>query len=336
LLRDKFSYVGAIDVSLAGHLYRSLIRANRASKSDFLKAQLLRARWMLLSICDPIVEVPIDENGKTLWMHFSHTMPLVRSVNRFYDSIFDRLAQNILDFESKFIMIDVGANIGDTVALVRHGENCRFLCVEGDKRHFALLERNTASVPNVTRVCTLVSDQNGTADYSMHEHHGTSYIVEGNSGKIATRTIDDVIAEYPEFNETSLLKIDTDGFDLKVIRGAKRLLAERTPALIFELSPRHYVKAGNEEPRLAVKQLRDIGYDLIAVYSSSGILMLAVDISDPSSIDSVVQLINYAHFDGRYFDIVAFHRSKSAQYNAFLTNERKLFTPPDPARYALT
>jgi FkbM family methyltransferase len=323
-------------MGIAEYIYRLVVRLGYRKRAPILRRQLLRLRRLILLFADPVVHVPISEDGRELSMRLSHALPLLKSSNPLYDSIFDRLARNARKFEPRLTMIDVGANIGDTVSSVENDRNSRFLCVEGDERHFALLERNTRSLGNVTCVHTILSDRPGSGGYGLHTLHGTSYVVSDVSGAVSIHTLDTVVAQYPDFEQANVLKIDTDGFDLKVLRGANGLLARAKPAVVFELAPRHYVKAGNEDPKQAFDFLRSADYDLTAVYNSAGVLMIAADVSDDALLDAVRQLIDCAHYEGRYFDIVAFHRTHRARYDAFLQGERELFMPPDPAQYELT
>ena len=297
----------------------------------------MRLRRARLLISDPTVSIPVDGSGRTLWMRLSHNLPLLRSGNRLYDSIFERVAELLLNADAHLTMIDVGANIGDTTFLTnRVGDNCRFLCIEADTRHFPFLEKNTQHIKGVTRLRALVGDKAAVGNYEMHELHGTSYVVEGCGTDVPITSIDNLVIQYPDFVQTNLLKIDTDGFDAKVLRGAARLLAASKPIVIFELAPRHYVKAGKEEPNGVFDFLFAAGYTNIGLYNSSGHLMLYCDTSSPDALSCVRQLVNLAHFEGRYFDVVAFHSKHDDRFRHFMESERRVFAPPPPEAYQLT
>jgi hypothetical protein len=64
--------------------------------------------------------------------------------------------------------------------------------------------------------------------------------------------------------------------------------------------------------------------------------MLSIDLSNEASLDAIRQLVDFAHYEGRYFDVVAFHCSERARYDAFLKEERKLFAMPEPSQYELS
>lgn len=318
-------------------VYRLAVNFNSKGGARFYERQLLRIRKLRLLYSDPTVLMPVDAAGTKLWMRLSHVLPLLRSANQFYDSIFERLADFLLRNSGSFKMIDVGANIGDSVLLANHfGERCRFLCVEADRRHFAFLERNTLDREGVTRVWAVVADKTESINGALHEHHGTSYFVGNVDSEIRTTTVDNLIIDYPEFKNANLLKVDTDGFDPKVLRGATRLLETEKPVVIFELAPRHYIKAGKEDPIATLEWLRGINYSNVAIYDSSGVLMLYVDLVNNEAFNCVRQLVNFANFNGRYFDILAFHKKKSEWFEEFMASEKCIFEPPLQDCYDLT
>lgn len=56
-------------------------------------------------------------------------------------------------------------------------------------------------------------------------------------------TLDDLTNEH-ELNRVDLIKTDTDGFELTVLQGAKEILENYKPAIIFELYPSALGRAG--------------------------------------------------------------------------------------------
>ena len=66
-----------------------------------------------------------------------------------------------------------------------------------------------------------------------------------------TRRLDRLAAGFVEAQRgIDVLKVDTDGFDAKVLRSARTLLADHHPCLFFELHPALWDEAG-EDPRAA-------------------------------------------------------------------------------------
>ena len=76
------------------------------------------------------------------------------------------------------------------------------------------------------------------------------------------------------FENVRLLKIDTDGYDLRVIRGARRLLKATKPVLFFEYSPDHMAAVGEHQPMRVFDELGDLGYDRLLFYDNFGRFVL--------------------------------------------------------------
>src|ERR1700739_4262944 len=63
---------------------------------------------------DPIVRVQVGD--RTLLMPWSHNLPLILRSNPLYETEIGRLAEHLLNADGELVMIDAGANIGDTIA----------------------------------------------------------------------------------------------------------------------------------------------------------------------------------------------------------------------------
>jgi FkbM family methyltransferase len=64
------------------------------------------------------------------------------------------------------------------------------------------------------------------------------------SFEVAVKTLDDLMKEIP--GDTGLIKIDVEGHEMDVIKGAKKFLTERKPVLIVEIEQRHHAKPVKE------------------------------------------------------------------------------------------
>src|SRR3954471_1647744 len=61
-----------------------------------------------------------------------------------------RLAAWIEDSDAEFGIIDLGANCGDTAALMRSYDKLPILCMEGDRKLYALSQKNSGQLPDIT------------------------------------------------------------------------------------------------------------------------------------------------------------------------------------------
>lgn len=143
-------------------------------------------------------------------------------------------------------VVDIGANVGDWTDLVLQVKTAaaRIVCYEPSSACVARLKARFPTAHVEVRQIA-VCDRFGEAEFAAEENFGTSSaLLAGYSNNqkthveiVPTRTLD---AEWDGRNTTiDLLKIDTEGFDYHVLKGAKTLLAEqRIRFLQFEFSRR--------------------------------------------------------------------------------------------------
>jgi FkbM family methyltransferase len=150
------------------------------------------------------------------------------------------------------LVLDIGANIGaHTLHLAQLvGANGRVIAFEPTDFAFRKLCRNLELNPALeTRVtpchCFLTErdeDQVPSAIYSswplardagLHAKHlGREMRTE----TARARSLDSVLSELAD-RKVALVKLDVDGFECDVLRGATRLLREARPIFVMELSP---------------------------------------------------------------------------------------------------
>jgi FkbM family methyltransferase len=278
----------------------------------------LSRRW------NPVVRVRVG--GRRLAMPWAHALPFHLARYPHYDAVLPRLAAALMAREPGLRVIDVGANIGDTASLLRERGPMPILAIEADEEYFGLLLRNTHDLPGVTGVRALLSEADaaaGDTTAALTKSAGTAHVKAG--GGV---TLDTLLRTHPEFARAGLLKIDTDGFDLRVLRGAARLLAEATPVVFFECSPRHWEMHGGSAPRDVFPLLRAAGYGTVAYYDNEGWLVGAEQTAEPRLCGA---LCDYARAKGHYHDVLAFPARHDGFADEFLAAERRHFTAA-PAR----
>jgi FkbM family methyltransferase len=147
------------------------------------------------------------------------------------------------------LFVDVGANIGVTLwhGLRNSKRDAEFLAFEPSKQCFPGLLMTTSRMDNKGHVLEYaIGDVNGIR--TMHgienELHsgGASFIshsgLRGHSEDVEVRKLDSLVAEYFHGQPVSLLKIDTEGYEARVIDGASNLLESGLiEILIIEVSP---------------------------------------------------------------------------------------------------
>lgn len=170
------------------------------------------------------------------------------------------------------IAIDVGANGADWTHHLSQsiGPNGIVLAFEADP-YYALATRLAIKFLGLKNVLFFpfgLSDSAKSAYLKVVHANGVRMSGEGHIQRDATsndatvqeielRTLDSMIDECPKLLETRLFKIDVEGFELFVLRGASRILSEARPIVILEVG--NYDRFGYDEEDI-VNVFRELKY----------------------------------------------------------------------------
>jgi FkbM family methyltransferase len=281
-----------LPASLAGKLLRIFARIERSIKGD------------------PIVKVRVGD--RNLLVPWSHHLPMLLRHCPFYESEIGRLAKHLCRIEGELRMIDVGANVGDTIAILPPLDQAKFLCVEGSEKYYDLLQKNYGSDSRVELLFALLTDGNPQSDsIRIQEVEGTAHVAVSASPSAAVPrlTLDSLLEKSPEFRNANFVKIDTDGYDLKVLRGATEFLKRAKPCLHIEFAPTYWREYGKCDLADAQTFLSDFGYKEVLVYDNMG-YFVGRDRADNPAFLRV--LWDYAmRIPSRlYLNVIAFHSSR--------------------------
>jgi FkbM family methyltransferase len=257
---------------------------------------------------NPIVRAEVW--GQSLYMQANHHLPYIVSANPMWSLPLIHAARAL--GKSHVQVIDVGANIGDTVALLEsHLPGvCKYLCIEPDERFHALCEWNTAHNERVALRQCFVADT-GTSELIVeHREPGTATTrIRGaadssNGNPRRGETLDDLAATLGGA-PIDLIKIDTDGFDYKVLRSAVKTLQAQRPLLFFEWDPTLW-KAQGEDPLDVFSFLGRFGYSSFVFFSDIGLFQTVLSPRDKASIEALCSAAQARRgVDNVYFDVLA-------------------------------
>jgi FkbM family methyltransferase len=302
-------------MGIASLVYRNYVRSGRVGRGLWF----LPRKALIKLFGDPVCTMMVHH--RPLQMRLSHSLPIYLNDHRFYDRLPQRISQFILRKEGQVTLIDVGANIGDTIAGFYTSPKDRFLAIEPDPNYRKFLVANWANNPNVTIISDLCSSESLQGTYRIEEKNGTAALVPSSDGfAMRSRTLDDILDEHAFAQQANILKVDTDGHDFKVLAGAKRWIAEKQPAVLFECAPfgnPNYIQSVCDT-LTAFHQAR---YTHCILYSNLGELFGKFSLSDLSPIENLLyyQLLS----DSLYYDVLLL---KDPQLDEFLASELEFFS----------
>jgi FkbM family methyltransferase len=217
--------------------------------------------------------------SQELLIPLDHDLPLWRKTYPHYAKNVGRICRYIGDKYPGFQMIDIGANIGDTVAVIREESECPILCIEGDPFFFGVLQENIrrGQYKSVKAVQALVSTQTGELKGQLVSSSGSAHFTENGKSPIESTSLSDLLSRFPEFDNLRLLKIDTDGLDCSILWSEFEWLAKCKLPVFFEYEPFRFVNHGYDDARI-FKDLAQAGYRYAVFYDNSGDYLLSLDL----------------------------------------------------------
>jgi FkbM family methyltransferase len=132
-------------------------------------------------------------------------------------------------------VFDVGANVGQTTReFARWFPDAQFYCFEPEERNFGELQNNTTRLKHVHLFKTALGNIKGKGSLMLSDDHTMHRIGHTYSDGIDVdiETIDGICEKYG-VGEIDILKIDTEGYDLKVVEGALDMLTEQKISIIY-------------------------------------------------------------------------------------------------------
>jgi FkbM family methyltransferase len=129
--------------------------------------------------------------------------------------------------EPEQLLVDVGANVGVYTVLAAGAAKARCLSLEPSPDTFTQLVRNirlNGLEPRVEALQIAVGASEGTVPFTkgLGAMNRVATSQDGDVQEVPLRVLDDVVGD----RTVSALKIDVEGFEAEVLRGASRLLSQ--------------------------------------------------------------------------------------------------------------
>lgn len=253
----------------------------------------------------------------------NHALPSFQAQWKRYDVALGEVARIIGQKYPDATIIDIGANIGDSAALLCKYRNFPLLCVEGNRAFGTLLTENILRIGGDIEIEHSFIGPDGVAvapDQILDNAKGSSRVLDAPSG--VTKASGDtecmislhrLLEKHPRFSNPRLIKIDTDGYDFFIIRTSYDVLSRIKPVVFYECAP--FERAGGPAESIeAFQTLIKAGYRHFIIYDNFGNYLIHLDDKDTEKFfDLIIHLISNG-MNGPsiyYYDICAFHEVDS-------------------------
>ena len=162
------------------------------------------------------------------------------------------------------VAVDIGANIGNlaliAASMVRPGG--RVIAVEPHPRIFNFLKTNLVdnAATNVVAHNVAVGAETGEVKFTNRHSDDMNGVSTTGDLVVPVKRLDDLLADV---NKISLLKIDVEGYELFVVKGARETLA-RTDCVYFESFEPVFNTFGYSTRDL-LTELRNSGFSIMRI-----------------------------------------------------------------------
>jgi FkbM family methyltransferase len=231
----------------------------------------------------------ITIQNKSLLSPINHPLEGFMNEFRLYDRFLTVLAKHLPNDKK---VIDIGANIGDTLFGMIDNCSSKFYCIEPSEYFFSFLEKNVLNLSKENRNrIILLKEMIGTGSFKgvLQQYH------EG-SAKLKLDQINDnkyISLDNLAISDVILIKVDTDGFDFDVIESAKQICKESKPILFWENEISEDFQLNGFEQMYY--NLSELGYDTLFIFDNFGNLIF-----ENSNFETLKQLNTYIYSMKKY------------------------------------
>lgn len=198
-----------------------------------------------------------DKNFKNTIMFYSRSNaePLLRKI------VFSLYQKKLIN--PKNSIIDIGSWLGDNSliwATFLENEG-RIFSIDPSQSNLAyskeIAELN--NIKNISWIEAVCAEKEGISlDFDGSIDHTSFKKISGSSGSRISSTLDKLMQKEGS-PKIGLMHVDVEGFELSVLKGAKNIIKESMPAIIFE---QHISK---EDINLVSKYLKSFGYRIFMI-----------------------------------------------------------------------
>ena len=276
---------------------------------------------------DPVITRQFG--GFRLKMFLSHHFVFMYRVFPLFERNLEMLSQLLVKKYKKLYSIDIGANVGDTLIYMNgaNSEDVHVMCIEGMDYYYELLQENAKQFKNITCVKALIGEKDANETLMVTRGHGSTLMARSEKGntEVKFRKLSTILNEHTDFQQSKLIKIDTDGFDTLIIRSSADMLEKYKPIIFFEFD--NTILPDNDKDYQNIFDLLcSIGYEEFIVYNYVGEVLFSFNKETLNAVKDIVFHLSFTYPRIRYYDIAAFPASEKDIAATIIDHNRK--NPP--------
>ena len=243
-------------------------------------------------------------DGFTLNIGAGHALPNYQKSFQMYDRFVPFLGGMADEVGKDKWILDIGSNVGDTVAaIIKHTHN-NVICVEPTEKFYKLCCENINGLGEPfserIKVVNAYISNDPYEKFISKVNAGTAVKIKSeNHEEAITLTVPELINQFGlKPNDISLIKVDTDGFDSDCIVSCGHILHDTSILLYWENEideKEHYEKYCNMMHYLEANE-----YYLFYIFDNYGNYLLKTDLTGMRSINDYLERIRCG-FSARSF-----------------------------------
>lgn len=245
-----------------------------------------------------------------------HALPDYQTRYRRYDFALGELARIVSEKYPGSPRIDIGANVGDSWALMNKHAITETLLIEGDPAYMNLLKFNVNRLGHPAQICEVFCGPNRgivSEESIRRTGAGTSSINNipappASNATIPILTFHEILDLYPNFKLSKLIKLDTDGYDFGIVEAYALLFSQMQATVYYECAPFEQ-ETGVKDSLNSFQKLINY-FKFFVIYDNFGHFMCSLEGDNlfEKYLELMVFLVSN-RVDGAavyYFDIAAF------------------------------
>lgn len=273
----------------------------------FLEEKLSQSQAKKYKVANHEILLPID-----------HMLDRYQSRWKRYDTVLGNISKIVFTKYRNSTAIDIGANVGDSAALINQYVNVPILCIEGHPDFIPFLKHNALIIGNIDIAPYFIGEDDQTVSLdNVSSKGGTASITNATTSRnpeknIQLKSLKSILDAYPQFRQPKLIKIDCDGFDFEIILNSIVTIRSIRPVICFEYDI-SFRSNGINEAVSTIDKLVESDYSHFLVYDNFGNYLISIDYNLRDRFDDLNHCLKCNRYQSGevtiyYLDVYAFHR----------------------------